>query len=146
MSYIIMKGHNMSFEDILDSLFTYFNVSSISELANKLGVSQPAISKWKSRNSISAVKKKCRELGIYEEIFGDIQVNNLNSSSFNGNAAGVINGNQANTYNANSSNNDYCDDLTKELIKKLCILYKENQIELQTKLFELIANAGKPSQ
>jgi len=138
----------MSFEDVLDSLFTYFNVSSISELADRLGVSQPAISKWKSRNSISAVKKKCRELGIYQEIFGDNQINNLQNSSFHGNSTGVNNGNQTNTHNTNNSGSDFinCDDLTKSLIKKLCTLYKENQIELQAKLFEFITNASKPNQ
>jgi len=134
----------MSFEDILDSLFTYFNVSSISELSDKLGVSQPAISKWKSRNSISAIKKKCRELGIYQEIFGDSQINNLQNSSFNDNAAGVVNGNQANINNINSSSDfKNCDGLTKELVKKLCILYKDDQIKLQSKLFELIEDANK---
>ena len=31
----------------------------------------PAISKWKNSNSLRAIKKKCRELGIYNDIFGD---------------------------------------------------------------------------
>ena len=59
----------MSFQTILDKLFDYYNVNSIIDLANKMEVSQPAISKWKTRNSVNAVKKKCRELGIYKEIF-----------------------------------------------------------------------------
>ena len=51
---------------------TYFNVFSMHELATKLEISQPAISKWKKNNSVIAIKKRCRELGIYDEIFGDI--------------------------------------------------------------------------
>jgi len=34
-----------------------------------MGVSQPAVSTWKSRNYANAIKKRCRELGIYDEIF-----------------------------------------------------------------------------
>lgn len=71
----------MTIEDILDKLFDYFKTNSISELAEKLEVSQPTVSKWKARGSISAIKKKCRELGIYDEIFGDIQTNNFQNST-----------------------------------------------------------------
>ena len=49
----------------------YFSVVNYSELAKKIGVAQQNISKWKSRNSVNAIKVKCRELGIYNEIFGD---------------------------------------------------------------------------
>lgn len=63
----------MELEDIFDKLFDYFQISSISELAEKLEVSQPTVSKWKARNSLLPIKKKCRELGIYNEIFGDKQ-------------------------------------------------------------------------
>ena len=70
----------MEFDDILDRLFNYFEVFTLQDLAKKMNVSQPSISKWKSRNSISAVKKKCRELGIYSEIFGHVN-NTINISS-----------------------------------------------------------------
>lgn len=63
---------NIDLELILDKLLDYFNVSNLSELAELLGTTPQNISKWKSRNSISAIKKKCRELGIYNEIFGDV--------------------------------------------------------------------------
>ena len=66
----------MEINEIIDKLFDYFNVSSIQDLSQKMNVSQPTISKWKNWNAISAVKKRCRELGIYNEIFG-----NLNFSS-----------------------------------------------------------------
>ncbi|UYF42554.1 hypothetical protein [Aliarcobacter cryaerophilus] len=58
-------------ERILDKIMLYFSVVNYSELAKKIGVAQQNISKWKSRNSVNAIKIKCRELGIYNEIFGD---------------------------------------------------------------------------
>jgi hypothetical protein len=56
-------------EDLIYKLYDYYNVSTISALAQKMNIGQPSISKWKSCNSINAIKKKCRELGIYKEIF-----------------------------------------------------------------------------
>lgn len=55
----------------LDKLMDYYNVSTIIELAKKLETTQSTISSWKQRASINAVKKKCREAGIYNEIFAD---------------------------------------------------------------------------
>ncbi|WP_323585424.1 helix-turn-helix domain-containing protein [Aliarcobacter butzleri] len=62
----------MNIEIILQRLLDYFDLDNISQLADKLSVSQPTISKWKSRGSILPIKKICRELGIYNEIFGDL--------------------------------------------------------------------------
>lgn len=62
----------MEAEIILEKLMLYFNVTNNAELAQKIGVPQQNISKWKSRNSVNAIKIKCRELGIYNEIFGDL--------------------------------------------------------------------------
>ena len=59
----------MEAERILDKIMLYFSVVNYSELAKKIGVAQQNISKWKSRNSVNAIKKKCRELGIYNDIF-----------------------------------------------------------------------------
>ena len=64
----------MNIEDILERMMEYYVVTSHSELADKLGIIPQNISKWKTRNSIDAVKKKCRELGIYSEIFEDINM------------------------------------------------------------------------
>jgi len=55
----------------INKLFDYYNVYTISGLADKIGIKQPIISGWKLRNSINPIKKKCRELGIYKEIFTD---------------------------------------------------------------------------
>ncbi|MFW3399245.1 hypothetical protein [Aliarcobacter butzleri] len=59
-------------ELIFDKLYSHFNVATITELAQRLDMSQPAVTNWLRRNSISAIKKRCRELGIYNEIFGDL--------------------------------------------------------------------------
>ena len=66
----------MNAEQLIDKLMSYYNVFSMHELSSKIGISQPAISKWKNNNSIMAIKKKCRELGIYDEIF---VINNFTS-------------------------------------------------------------------
>lgn len=66
-----LNKRDSEIEIIINKLINYFNVFSINELANKLDISQQAISKWKKNNSINAIKKRCRELEIYDEIFID---------------------------------------------------------------------------
>ncbi|MCG3651661.1 hypothetical protein L5F32_05170 [Aliarcobacter butzleri] len=61
----------MNAEQLINKLMAYYNVFSMHELSSKIGISQPAISKWKNNNSLLAIKKKCRELGIYNEIFDE---------------------------------------------------------------------------
>jgi len=58
-------------EYYIEKLLEYYNVYTLSDLAEKLGMSQPSISAWKKNNYVSAIKKKCRQLGIYSEIFQD---------------------------------------------------------------------------
>jgi len=61
--------HNAEF--LIDKLMNFYKVTTIQELAKKMEIGQPSISKWKINNSKNAIKKKCRELGIYKEIFED---------------------------------------------------------------------------
>ncbi|MCT7587993.1 hypothetical protein [Aliarcobacter butzleri] len=58
-------------EILIDNLLSHYNASTYSELASKINTTQQSISSWKLRNSINAIKKKCKELGIYNEIFKD---------------------------------------------------------------------------
>lgn len=83
---------NYAIDEIFEMLFKHFNVSTISELADSLGMSQPSVSNWRARNSVSAIKKKCRELGIYNEIFGDSNTNTqyVHSNSGNNTQSGSI--------------------------------------------------------
>lgn len=60
-----------SAEGLIQKLMNYYQVFTITELADKMGVSQPSISGWKRNNYIKAIANKCRELGIYNEIFED---------------------------------------------------------------------------
>ncbi|MDN5043125.1 helix-turn-helix domain-containing protein [Aliarcobacter butzleri] len=83
----------MEAEIILEKLMSYFNVVNYAELAQKIGIQQQNISKWKSRNSVNAIKIKCRELGIYNEIFGDLK-STINVHTNSGQVASTIQGNQ----------------------------------------------------
>jgi len=64
----------MSTDYIIKKMMDFYNVLTIKELAETIGISQQAISKWKNNNSIMAIKKRCRELGIYNEIFGNLEI------------------------------------------------------------------------
>lgn len=57
--------------DILEKLFRHYKVRNVAELSEKIGITQATISNWKSRNSINAIKKKCRDLDIYNDIFSN---------------------------------------------------------------------------
>ena len=119
----------MDINTVFDRLFDYYCINSLQELALKLGVSQPAISQWKTRNAISAVKKRCRELGIYNEIFGDLTHNNRISVNNNtGQLAGTIQGSQ--TQNLNQKEDEYI--IPETILDDINILFKlaiENEKE-----------------
>lgn len=71
----------MNAEELIDKLLNFYKVSNVAELSTKIDTSQKTISNWKIRNSINAIKKKCRELGIYKEIFEDSKKQeNINDS------------------------------------------------------------------
>ncbi len=87
----------MNAEDLIYKLYSFFNVNNNLDLASKMRTTPQTISNWKSRNSVNAINKKCRELGIYNEIFGDLN-SNINSQiirdnhgnlSQNGNVYGI---------------------------------------------------------
>jgi len=61
-------------EITLEKLYQFYNVSSVNDLALKINISRQTITNWKARNSINAIKKKCRELNIYNEIFENITI------------------------------------------------------------------------
>ena len=102
----------MEINEIIDKLFDYFNVSSIQDLSQKMNVSQPTISKWKNRNAISAVKKRCRELGIYNEIFGDLNSNINNFQNSNINKAFDLSSNSHSQDSINILNNPICEQIS----------------------------------
>lgn len=127
-------------EQLLEKLFDFYNVSSAAELSDKIDTSQKTISNWKIRNAVNAIKKKCRELGIYNEIFGDIGVNNLQGSSFDNGSIGVNNGQNKNIHIPKEQYSDFdeIDELSKTLFLELSKKYKNNPKELQQILFKVL--------
>ena len=59
----------MNFNYYFNKMLDFYNVSTIKELSKITNIGASTISNWKQRQSITALKKKCRELGIYNEIF-----------------------------------------------------------------------------
>ena len=117
----------MEAERILDKIMLYFSVVNYSELAKKIGVAQQNISKWKSRNSVNAIKIKCRELGIYNEIFGDLN-SKINIHTNSGQIAGTVQGNQEQKINYKEE--EYI--IPETILDDINILFKlaiENQKE-----------------
>ena len=125
---------------IFDKLYSYFNVATITELAKKLDMSQPAVTNWLRRNSISAIKKRCRELGIYNEIFGDL---NTNINNFQ-NSTNVVAQDFSNNSNAQHTQNISTKlNVDKNILKLVDTLYSfaktNNKIdELKTDLSSLL--------
>lgn len=116
-------------EAIIFKLLSYFQLDNNQELALKLGTTPQTISNWKTRNSISPLKKKCRELGIYNEIFGDLTHNNRISVNNNtGQIARTVQGNQ--TQNLNQKEDEYI--IPETILDDINILFKlaiENEKE-----------------
>ena len=94
-------------EFLIQKLMRYYQVFTISELAEKMGVSQPSVSGWKRNNYIKAIANKCRELGIYDEIFEDLntEIQKINTISGGQNAQNV-HGNQIQDLNNKFSDID----------------------------------------
>ncbi|WP_148625825.1 helix-turn-helix domain-containing protein [Aliarcobacter cryaerophilus] len=68
--------------DLVDRLMEYYDVTTISELAEKINIGQQAISKWRKNNSIEAIKKKSKELNLYNYLFDDFEVDLFQSSEY----------------------------------------------------------------
>ena len=101
-------------EILIQKLMSFYNVFTISELANIIGVSQPSISGWKRNNYVKAIANKCRELGIYNEIFGDLNSNTTINQGNNSRAAGK---NYIESGHSNEKEINF-DNITIGLIKK----------------------------
>ena len=124
---------------LIEKLLNYYNLTSLQELAEKLNIKQSSLSSWKSRNSINAIRNKCRELGFYNEIFGDL---NSNTSNFQ-NSTNVVAQDFSNNSNAkhiqNIGNQSNIDENILKLIDTLYSFAKTNNKidELKTDLSSL---------
>lgn len=133
----------MDINDIFEKLFNYFQTSTIRELSEKINMSESTVSKWRQRESINAIKKKCRELGIYNEIFGDL------NSSMNNQTIRDNHGNNTQTGNVYSSkdndeNSINIDEAALAVFKKAYnkCLDEDGEI-IEDKIFELITHLMK---
>lgn len=110
---IHLIGNFMNTAEILiQRLMDYFNVDTVATLSTKLQIGQPSISKWKKNNSINAIRKKCRELNIYDEIFKNIAEQNIKNNS------GINSINNYGDQVQNSSNHSDIDNATFNLFKE----------------------------
>lgn len=113
-------------ENILEILFQYYNVASVAELSLKINTSQKTISNWKVRNSVNAIKKKCRELGIYNEIFGDLN-SNINNYQNSTNVVGQDFSNKSKAqHTQNFGNRINIDENVLKLVDTLYSFAKDN--------------------
>ena len=99
----------------IEKLLSFYQVYNISDLANKMKITQATISNWKNRNSINAIRKKCRELKIYENIF---EKENENISQETNDSDDVIN-NVIEELKINMNHEEIVYELKKISINKL---------------------------
>ena len=124
----------MNINDIFERLFNYFQASTIRELSEKINMSESTVSKWRQRESVNAIKKKCRELGIYNEIFGDLN-SKINVNINSGQVAGTVQGNQK--QNINQKEDEYI--IPETILDDINILFKlATENEKEDDLIELI--------
>lgn len=58
-------------KEMMDKAMAYYNVHTIQDFANAIGIGSPAtISKWKERGQTAPLEKRLVILGTYEKIFG----------------------------------------------------------------------------
>ncbi|MCT7524889.1 hypothetical protein N5T77_07530 [Aliarcobacter cryaerophilus] len=103
----------MNINDIFERLFNYFQTSTIRELSEKINMSESTVSKWRQRESVNAIRKKCRELGIYNEIFGDLNTNVNNIQNSNINKVFDHSENSQSQDSININNSPLCEKITK---------------------------------
>ena len=71
------------FDFFYEKLLKFYNTYSLKGLSEATGIPITTISSIKQRKSISALKKKCMELNIFNEIFGSFSENVLTFSMNN---------------------------------------------------------------
>ncbi len=136
----------------IQRMMDYYNALTMKELSEKIGISQQAISKWKNSNSLRAIKKKCRELGIYNDIFGDSfttfsqtgansqQIQNQNNSGDGSGAFNNSNDSKAQIDNSLKIDNDFI-PLFEALSSVANALDKKAQLKIELK--KLISDLPK---
>lgn len=113
----------LNFIYFYDKLLSFYNVNTLKDLSEVTNIPISTMSSIKQRNSITALKKKCRELGIYNEIFGDLNSNmQINNSVSGGQIAQTVKGNLI----TNNQTIDDIDNSTLSLFKEAYYKAKES--------------------
>ena len=132
--------YDYDIEIILQRLLDYFDLDNMSQLADKLSVSQPTISKWKSRGSILPIKKICRELGIYNEIFR-VQNTDTNNQTILDNHGNLTQNGKIDSSFSSPNNLAYIDEAALSTFKRAynkCLNDDKEKSINQNKLDELL--------
>ena len=106
-----MNNINQS-EILIDKILDHYSVATYSELALKINTTQQTISSWKQRNSVNAIKKKCKELGIYNEIFGNLNTSINTFQNSNISTAFDLSSNSHSQDSINILNNPICEQIS----------------------------------
>lgn len=115
----------MTAEELIYVLYKYFNVDNNIDLAKEMNVTKQTISNWKTRDSVSAIKKKCYELGIYDSIFSNTDFSN--STNTVSNNSSIIDN------STNKSTSSYVSNIPENLIIELNSLFSKIKDETQIK-------------
>jgi hypothetical protein len=67
----------------VQKMLDFYKVDSITKLSEIINISVPSISNWRKYNYIKAIKTKCKDIGIYREIFGDDMGTNVQKEYIN---------------------------------------------------------------
>ena len=103
----------LNFIYFYDKLLSFYNVNTLKDLSEVTNIPISTMSSIKQRNSITALKKKCRELGIYNEIFGDLNTNINHFQNSNINKAFDLSSNSHSQDSINIGNNPICEQISK---------------------------------
>jgi len=120
----------------IEKLLNYYDISTISELANLLEIKQTSISSWRARDSVNAIKKKTREKGIYKEIFGDINTQNIKDN--HGIMAQNVGGQKFINNNSDSTKKLFSDDIFATLKTASTIINEKNEESFKKHIKEWI--------
>ena len=96
-----------------DKILSFYNVKTLKDLSEVTDIPISTLSSIKQRNSITALKKKCRELNIFDEIFGDLNPNVNNFHNSNINKAFDLSSNSHSQDSINIGNNPICEEVLK---------------------------------
>ena len=129
----------MEFESFFDKILNFYEVKSVTDLAEKLNVTRSTVSGWKNRKASGAIREYLfnNDLKALNYIFGNENVNNFQNST---NVIGQDFSNNSNSQHTQNIGNKLIID--ENILKLLDTLYSfaktNNKIdELKTDLSSL---------